>query len=744
MALFLYRLGRGAFRHRRAVALLWLAVLAAVATSALTLGGTSSDAFRIPGTPAQQAIDVLGERFPEANATGATARVVLVAPEGARITDPGYAAQVAKTVANLRKAPKVTSVTDPFETRSVNPAQTMAFAQVSYAVQSADLSDADRDALVAAATRASAGNLQVEVGGDAFQPTPETGIGEVIGVSVAAVVLVVTFGSLVAAGMPLLTALLGIGIVFAGITTATGFADLSSNTPTLALMIGLAVGIDYALFIVSRYRHEIALGRDLDEAAGRAVGTAGSAVVFAGATVVIALGALFVVGVPFLTQMGVAAAATVTLAVLIALTLLPALLGFAGTRIAGGRIPGLRARDPEDDAEDSAKPAFGFRWARAVARHPLPVLVAALVALGVVAIPAQDLRLGMPDDSTAAPDTTQRKAYDLIASGFGPGLNGPLVVVVEATAGSGVEPLAGQVVQRIQALPDVLAVAGVTPNAAGDTAIVTVIPRSAPSATATQTLVRDIRALDGDVPGAGVGVTGITAINIDISEKLQDALLPYIGVVVGLALLLLMLVFRSVLVPVKAAVGFLASIAATFGAVVAVFQWGWLDSVFGVEQTGPLISFLPIFLVGIVFGLAMDYEVFLVSRMREDFVHGASARDAVVSGFGHGARVVTAAAIIMISVFFGFVTSPQSFIKSIGFSLGVAVAFDAFVVRMTVVPAVMTLLGRSAWWLPRWLDRLLPDLDIEGEKLRQALDAAPGRRPHPTGADDSDAVDVRV
>ena len=713
MALYLYRLGRASFRHRRLVLVGWLAVLAAVATGALTLAGSPADSFRIPGTPAQQAIDTLGERFPQANADGATARVVFVTRGGAKVTDPAVAAEVARTVGALRALPGVVNVTDPYESKAISPSLTTAFAQASYAEQAAALTDAQHKALTAAVAAANSATLRVEVGGDALQPKPETGIGEVIGVGVAAVVLVVTFGSLVAAGLPLLTALFGIGIAFATITAATGFVDVGSNTPTLALMIGLAVAIDYALFIVSRYRHEVAAGHDLEEAAGRAVGTAGSAVVFAGLTVVIALGALFVVGVPFLTQMGVAASATVALSVLLALTLLPAVLGFAGRRIAKGK-------DPEDDHEESARPAFGFRWARAVARRPLPVLLVALVGLGVVAIPAQDLRLGMPDDSSAAPDTTQRQAYDLLAQGFGPGVNGPLVVVVEADAGSGVQALAGTVAQQVQSLPDVLAVAGVTPNPAEDTAIVTVIPKSAPNATATEDLVTSIR--DLRVPGAQVGVTGVTAINIDVSAKLQDALLPYLAVVVGLALLLLMLVFRSVLVPVKAAVGFLASIAATFGAVVAVFQWGWLDSVFGVAQTGPLISFLPIFLVGIVFGLAMDYEVFLVSRMREDFVHGTPARDAVVSGFGHGARVVTAAAIIMISVFFGFVTSPQSFIKSIGFALGTAVLFDAFVVRMTIVPAAMTLLGRAAWWLPGRLDRLLPDLDVEGEKLRKLLD----------------------
>jgi RND superfamily putative drug exporter len=378
---------------------------------------------------------------------------------------------------------------------------------------------------------------------------------------------------------------------------------------------------------------------------------------------------------------------------------------------------GLRARGL--NADDAA--SFGTRWARAVARRPVATLLIAVIGLGAVAIPALDLRLGMPDDSTAAQNTTQRKAYDLVAAGFGPGFNAPLTVVVDHSGGSA-RRAADQVAQSIRKLEDVIAVTTTAVNAAGDTALLTVIPKSGPSDTTTKDLVRAIREHGDTVPGATIGVTGLTAINIDMSEKLGNALLPYLAVVVGLALFLLMLVFRSVLVPIKAAAGFLLSIGATFGAVVAVFQWGWAADLLGVNQTGPIISFLPIFLIGIVFGLAMDYQVFLVTRMREGYVHGTDARQAVVTGFGHGARVVTAAAIIMTSVFAGFVLSPESIVKSIGFALGVAVLFDAIVVRMTIVPAVMILLGKAAWWLPRWLDRILPNVDVEGEALRHHLD----------------------
>jgi putative drug exporter of the RND superfamily len=719
MASFLYRLGRFAFGRRWLVVGLWLAILAAALAGAVTLSGPTSDAARIPGTPSQQAIDLLQERFPQASADGATARVVFAAPAAQQLTSPATKAAVEQVVAQLRQAPQVASVTDPFQSGAVNQAGTVGFAQATYRVAAQELTDSDRDALTGIAERASTKGLSVEVGGDALQPQSEQGLGEVIGVAVAAVVLVITFGSLVAAGLPLLTALFGIGIGISLITAATGFIDLSSNTPILALMLGLAVSIDYALFIVSRYRHELADGREPQEAAGRAVGTAGSAVVFAGLTVVIALAALSVVGVPFLTQMGLAAALTVAIAVVIALTLLPAMLGFAGRRVLGKHARAPRTRDPEAGSITT----FGTRWARAIARRPVAVLLVAVAALGVLAIPALDLRLGMPDDGTAAVDTTQRKAYDLLATGFGAGFNGPLTVVVDTPAGAG-KTTADQVVRKIAGLPGVATAATAAVNPAGDTALLTVIPASGPGDTATKDLVHAIRGLDGTITGAGIGVTGLTAINIDVSTQLANALIPYLAVVVGLAFLLLMLVFRSLLVPIKATVGFLLSIAATFGAVVALFQWGWGADLLGIERTGPIVSFLPIVLIGIVFGLAMDYQVFLVTRMREDYVHGAAPREAVITGFGHGARVVTAAAIIMISVFAGFILAPDPLIKSVGFALAAAVLFDALIVRMTIVPAVMTLLGKAAWWLPRWLDRLLPNVDVEGEKLRHRLDEA--------------------
>ncbi|WP_103351460.1 MMPL family transporter [Amycolatopsis sp. CA-128772] len=716
MATFLYRLGRFSFRRKALVAAVWAAVLVALGLGALTLSGQLSNSVTIPGTESQRAIDQLTEKFPQANAGGATARVVIEAPAGTTVTDAKGKAAVEALVGQLKTAPKVVAVVDPFQARSISPDQRVALAQVSYGAKAYELTDGDRQALLDTANAGRAAGFTVEFGGDAVQGVPATGATEGLGVAVAAVVLIITFGSLLAAGIPLLTALIGVGTGMAGIFLASGFLELNSNTPILALMIGLAVGIDYALFIVSRYRHELSIGRDPEEAAGRATGTAGSAVVFAGLTVIIALAGLTVVGIPFLGQMGVAAAVTVAIAVLIALTLLPAILGFAGARVAGGRIR-LRRKPIET--------THGERWARFVARHRIPVLLVALAGMAVVALPALSMQLGLPNDSTAAPESTQKKAYDIASRSFGEGSNGPLLVVVDVSASANRQAALGQAAAAIQKLPDVAAVTPPRVNQTGDTALLTVIPKSGPSSTQTEDLVSAIRTESGSLD-AKLSVTGQTAANIDVSEKLSDAMLPYLALIVGLAFVLLMLVFRSVVVPLKATIGFLGSVAATFGAVVAVFQWGWLTDLLGVASTGPIMSMLPILLIGVLFGLAMDYQVFLVTRMREEHVHGAEPQEAMVTGFRHGARVVVAAALIMISVFAGFILAESSLIQSIGFALAFGVLVDAFVVRMTLVPAVMSLLGRGAWWLPKWLDRVLPDVDVEGEKLTKQLDDAPG------------------
>lgn len=739
MATFLYRLGRLAFRRRWRVLLAWVAVLVAAGIGISSVSGSTTDDFTLPGTQSQRAIDLLEAEFPQASASGATARVVVEAPDGEKLTSAAHKAQVEALVDELRTAPQVASVADPFSSGLVSASGGVAYAQVTYAVPQAEITTAASDALREVVRQGAEAGLAVSLGGNAVLDEGESNAAELIGLLVAAFVLVITFGSLVAAGLPLLSAIVGVGIALCGITVASSFVDMASNAQTLALMLGLAVAIDYALFIVSRYRSELLRGHRPEEAAGRALGTAGSAVVFAGLTVIIALVGLSVIGIAMLTTMGLAAAFAITIAVLVALTLLPALLGFTGTRVANGRLTTRRMRA----AERGRRTTMGVRWGRFVTRHPWKTLLVSVVGLGVLALPALSLRLTLPDDSMAAPGSTQRMAYDTLSKGFGPGFSGPLTVVVDARSSDDPEAAAKDTTAFLDGLADVATVRPPVFNQAGDVALITAVPGSSPTSQATVDLVADIRergTATEDDSGAQVMVTGTTALNIDVSAKLGEAMVPYLAIVVGLALILLLLVFRSLLVPLKAALGFLLSVVATLGVLVAVFQWGWLKDVFGVDETAPIVSLLPILLIGVVFGLAMDYEVFLVSGMREAYVHGASPTEAIVTGFRHGARVVTAAAVIMISVFAGFLLDDVALVKSIGMGLAVAVLFDAFVVRMTIVPAVMTLLGDRAWSLPAWLDRILPNVDVEGEKLRHILDdrdrgagmpAPVGQKPEP-------------
>ncbi|MFJ9680067.1 MMPL family transporter [Streptomyces sp. NPDC101194] len=736
MATFLYRLGRFSFRRRRLVALLWVVVLAACAFAAAKAPTAPEDGFSMPGTESQKAFDLLDQRFPGGNSNAADARIVFVAPEGQRITAGPNKAAVEKIVADVAAGSQVKGALNPFDMAgAVSKDGTTAYSTVSYDVRNTDLTDATTKALEDAAENGRDAGLTVELGGSALVPEGELGgTTELVGVAAAAVVLLITFGSLAAAGLPLLTAIVGIGVGVASIVAI----GMSTTTTTLALMLGLAVGIDYALFIVSRYRTERAEGHGAEEAAARAVGTAGSAVVFAGLTVVIALAGLSVVGIPVLTRMGLAAASTVVIAVLVAMTLLPALLGFFRKAVLprAQRRGGQRAKD--------GRPNMGTRWARFVIRRPLAVLVLSVLGLGLISIPALDLRLGMPGDESKSTSTTQRRAYDALAHGFGPGFNGPLTVVVDAKGSDDPKAAAARAAEQLTATDGIVAATPPAFNEAGDTAVLTAVPAGGPSSTDTTDLVHTIRDEARDLrteTGATMLVTGTTAVNIDVSQKVTDALVPYLTLVVGLAFLLLMVVFRSLLVPLKAALGFLLSVTAAFGTIVAVFQWGWLADTLGIEQTGPVMSMMPIFLIGVVFGLAMDYEVFLVTRMREAYVHGERPGEAIVTGFRHSARVVGAAAVIMIAVFAGFIGMSESMIKMMGVGLASAVFFDAFVVRMTVVPAVLALLGDRAWWLPRWLGKILPQVDVEGEKLNRGGPAAPAA-PAPTAEPGPDPVRV--
>ena len=721
MAQYLYRLGRFAARRRRTVLLVWLAALVLAVVGASTLSGSTDDSFSIPGTESQKALDLLDREMPGAG--GASARVVFAAPDGTTLTDGSAQQAITASIAELSDAPSVLAVSDPFAPGSISADGTIAYATVNYAEPAEDLSDAATEALTAAPDPAREAGLQVEFGGDALGTPEHSSSSEAIGIAVAIVVLLITFGSLIAAGLPILTAVFGVGIGISLITAATGFFSMSSTAPTLAIMLGLAVGIDYALFIVTRVRQLLGDGLSAEEAIARAIATSGSAVVFAGLTVVIALVGLTVVGIPFLTVMGLCAAVTVVVAVLIAITLLPSLLAFAGTSIDRFKVPGLKVHK----GLGSDKDALGLRWGRFISRRPAAVLVAVVAGVVLLSVPATSLEMGLPSDGSKSSETTQRRAYDLLAEGMGAGFNGPLIVLVDARDSADPTVAATEVERRLGALDDVAAVSPTMFGEAGTIGVLSVIPSSSPTSSETVDLVHAIRDSVDGTEDADVSVTGTTAIGIDVSEKLASALPTYILVVVGLALVLLLLAFRSILVPIKAVVGFLLTVAASFGAVVAVFQWGWLKDLFGLDTTGPIISFLPILLIGVLFGLAMDYEVFLVSRIREDYVHSGDARTAVVEGVQHSSRVIVAAGLIMIAVFAAFILGDDPTTKMIGFGLAIGVAIDAFLIRMTFVPAVLTLLGTRAWTLPRWLDRALPDLDIEGARLTTVDDTpSPG------------------
>ncbi|WP_327001333.1 MMPL family transporter [Dactylosporangium sp. NBC_01737] len=717
MATVLYRLGRASFRHRWTVLIIWVVILGGLGGAAAAFRGATSSDFTMPGTESQRAIDALKSQFPEAS--GATGTIVIGVPQGQQLA--ASKSTVAGLVAEASKLPGVLGALDPFQTGALSQDGRYGMITVQFVDRADKVTDEQRSAYEASGAAALQAGLQVEHGGEVMNAEPEVGGTEGIGVLIALVVLVVTFGTLVAAGMTMLNALIGVGAGMAGLFALSGAVQLTSTAPVLALMLGLAVGIDYSLFITSRHRQNLVDGLSPEEAAGRAVGTAGSAVVFAGATVVIALAGLAVVNIPFLTVMGLAAAGTVAVAVLVAITLQPALLGFAGQRILPRRLRRTGAGAPITKHVDG----FGFRWARAITRFRVPVLLIGVIGLGALAIPAADMRIALPGASAGPTDSPARKAADVIEQHFGPGFNGRLALLVSTGSADTTKAKAQEALGVLQGTPNLLAATPPNFSRDGKTALLGIIPKTGPTDEATETLVHDVRTKVKQVQGADIALTGQTAVGIDVSEKLSDAMPRYLLLVVGLSVLLLMLVFRSILVPLKAAAGFLLTVGATFGITVLVFQKGHLASLVGLDTPGPLVSFLPILLIGILFGLAMDYEVFLVSRMREDYVHGAGPQEATISGMGHGARVVTAAALIMTSVFAGFILLDDPVIKSMGFALAIGVAIDAFVVRMTIVPAVVSLLGRSAWWLPGWLSKILPNVDIEGEKLREHLAAAP-------------------
>lgn len=726
MSSYLYRLGRQVARHAKSVLALWLLLAALMGALTVSLGGSLQNDFTIPGTESQQGIDALTQRFPEVS--GTSAQLLFVAPEGERITD--HRAEIRSVLDTVEKVDHVATVTDPLaaESRTVSDDGRDALATVQLDVGLDELPEEVTSDLESAAELPAGSSLEVHVGGDAYSVTEvHVSATEGIGILIALLVLAITFGSLLAAGLPILTALLGVAIAMAGILSVASVTTISATTPTLALMIGLAVGIDYALFVIARHRSQLATGLGVEESIARAVATAGSAVIFAGVTVIIALCGLVVAGIPFLAVMGYAAASAVLVAVLVALTAVPALLALAGERLRPK--PGSRAHRRETAAEGRPHAnTLGARWVRLVTRMPVVTVVISLLVIAVLAIPARDLALGLNDNGSADPGTAPRETYDLISSDFGPGYNAPLFVtadIIDTTDPIGVMDSLGS---ALGGYDGVQKVALATPNRTADLGLVVIYPTTDKSSPETAALVEEIRADSAELEQRfgieDVMVTGQTAVAIDVSARLSGAILPFGAVVVGLSLILLMIVFRSIAVPVKATLGYVLSVAASFGVVAAVFEWGWGADLFNVAKVGPVIAFFPIILMGVLFGLAMDYEVFLVSRIREDFVHTGDARRSVETGFAASARVVTAAAIIMIAVFAAFVPDGDPIVKPMALGLTVGVLVDAFLVRMTLVPAVLALLGRGAWWLPGWLDRRLPVLDIEGEALVHHLEHA--------------------
>ncbi|WP_183092649.1 MMPL family transporter [Nocardioides stalactiti] len=759
MARLLYRLGTTAYRRWYYFVAGWLLVAVALVAVAAAFSKPMSDEFTIPGIPSEDAASLQQELFPEAGDAfdDATVNVVVAAPEGRTLAEPAYQAQIDELIAAVPGLPQmgegadITALVDPVDAAEGAPA---AFSPLSedgrvgilrFAWDVETPADIDPETIAAAEdlfAEHAVDGLVVEANGPGMQSmAPPGGTAELIGIGIALIVLLLTFGSAIAAGLPILTAVFGVVLGMTGVTAMTALTDIGSSTPLLASMIGLAVGIDYTLFILARYRTELHHTDDRKHAVGIAVGTAGSAVVFAGLTVLIALSALAIVRIPFLTAMGLAAAATVLIAVLVALTLLPAILGMLKSWTFRGRVRKERVRRDEQGLILNN----GVRWGRLVGRAPVAVIAVVVIGLGALALPVSQMHLAFPTDSTAPTDSTRRQASDLISEAFGPGREGPLLVVVDGRdiSDDGARQAAFDEVTAWAAGQDDVSDASLVatnaplgqdgvPDGVGTGALIQITPASGPDDEATLDLLqtlRDEQSSIEDATGTTTGVTGLTAITTDVSDRLSGALPLYLLVVVGLAFILLMLVFRSVLVPLTATLGFLLSVLATLGVTVAVFQKGAL----GIFEGQPLVSSMPIFLIGMVFGLAMDYQVFLVTRMREAHVHGLSTREAVVDGFRNSARVVVAAATIMIAVFASFMLEDDAVVKSMGFALAASILFDAFIVRMALIPAVLYLLGEKAWWLPTWLDRILPNVDVEGTSLER--DSVPAST---TSADDLD------
>lgn len=721
MSSFLYRLGRLMARRRRTVFITWLLVLALAITSMATLSKGTNDEFAIPGSESQIALDHLKHVFPEVS--GTSAQIVVATLDGESVDTPENREAIGELAKRIGGYDQVALAADPFSDTvkdAVSEDGRAAIIAIQFDVAFNELKPAIKTKIESDGEqlRQRLGHdIAVHVGGSAFSNAiPSLSPTEGVGLIIALIVLMLTFGSMIAAGMPLLTAIIGVGIAVASIYATTAWTTISSTAPMLAVMLGLAVGIDYALFLISRHRDQMAQGLDAEESIARAVATAGSAVIFAGLTVVIALLGLSVAGIPFLTTMGLAAAFGVVVAVVVAETLVPALMAFAGDR--------LRPKAADGKSPHRPRNRFARFWVRMATAKPLVTVIAIIMALAAMAVPATQLRLALPDNGVEETGTPARSAYDAIAEHFGPGFNGPLIVTADVIQSSDPIGLVNDMADEIRDIPGVKSVPLATPNPKGDTGIIQIVPETGPSDPRTEQLVHTLRDKEtyfNDKYDTTTAVTGITAVAIDVSSKLGNALLPFGILVAGLSLVLLAMVFRSIWVPVKATVGYLLSVLAAFGATSWVFQLGHGADLIHVQRVGAVISFLPIILMGVLFGLAMDYEVFLVSRIREHYAHHGDAKAAITEGFAAASKVVVAAATIMFAVFAAFIPEGSATIKPIAFSLAVGVFVDAFVVRLTFVPAVLALLGKRAWHLPAAIDRRLPVFDAEGDGLAQEL-----------------------
>ena len=699
---------------------IWILALVAIGFLANVAGGDYSSDFSLPGTESQRVFDLLEDRFPARS--GDTADVVFKADAG--VNDPAAKQRIQGLLGEAGTLPHVLAVVDPYEVQgapAISRDGRIAYSTIQFDVKAGDVPKEVVDRLETFGDRADGQGLQVEFGGNViqFSEFEPPGGAEFVGLLAAIIILLITFGSLLAMGLPILTALFGIGISLFLVLIFANFVSVPNFTPQLASMIGIGVGVDYALFIVTRYRQHLDEGMDPEAATIMAISTAGRAVMFAGTTVVISFLGILLMGFAFVQGIALGGAAAVLVTMIASVTLLPAVLGFVGRNIDRFHIPRLRRREGE------ARRSFWFRWSRIIQRRPVPALLIGLAVIGTLIIPFFHLRLGVADAGNNPETRTTRRAYDLLSEGFGPGFNGPLLFVAELPGPQGLQALS-QLGQRLSSTPGIAAVSPPIPNPKGDTAIMQVYPTTSPQDKATDQLVERLRTQIVPETMRGTGVTvlvgGITAVFSDFADKIASRLPILIVVVLALSFVLLMIVFRSLVVPLKAVVMNLLSIGAAYGVVVAIFQWGWLKDLVGIGKAGPIEAWAPMMLFTILFGLSMDYEIFLLSRVREDYLENHDNGLAVANGVAVTGRVITAAAAIMVAVFLSFVLGfPDRAIKLFGLGLAVAIFVDATLVRMVLVPATMELLGDVNWWLPKWLNRAIPKFTVEREaEVREA------------------------